>query len=197
MVNGTGILILTLAYFVQGSQYTGQVFRWDCAMLLDVVDTGNSEDGDWVDGWVMWWWWITHTVAGGAGGERKSGNTEGAGFRIQDSGHYTRLVCVLRVTWRWLVIVSCLFQDETSIFSSSVCPFEAFGEWVPWFWWDLFREYLDSQAVIWKFFSDSVMTFEFEQAMCGGLLPNLETFPKSNLLVQNVEGIFLLNSHRK
>lgn len=46
MMNGTGILILTLAYFVQGSQYTGQVLRWDCAVVLDVVDTGNSEDGD-------------------------------------------------------------------------------------------------------------------------------------------------------
>lgn len=46
MMNGTGILILTLAYFVQGCQYTGQVFRLDCAVVLDVVDTGNSEDGD-------------------------------------------------------------------------------------------------------------------------------------------------------
>lgn len=42
------------------------------------------------------------------------------------------------------------------------------------------------------------MTSEFEQAMlCGGLLPNLETFPRFNHLVQDVEGTFLLNSRRK
>lgn len=49
-----------------------------------------------------------------------------------------------------------------------------------------------------SFFPTLVMTSEFEQAiLCGGLLPNLETFPGSNHLVQNVKGTFLLNSQRK
>lgn len=51
----------------------------------------------------MWWWWITHAVAGGAGGERKSGNTEGVGYRIQGTTRGLS-VCLESPEGGWLLV---------------------------------------------------------------------------------------------
>lgn len=179
MMYGIGILILTLACFVQGSRHTGQVLGvWLCYSSGCCRHRKQSEGGDWVDGWVM----VMDNPHSGRGCWRREKIRKNWRSRTQDINRVLREACMcLRAVWRWLVLVigSCHCQDETSASFHHQCGPEGHLE----------SDFINSgemclgsiQTLKLSFgtFFYSVMTLEFEQAMpCGGLLTKFRNFPK-------------------